>query len=298
MSKFSSQRYSSPIPKRLIKSFVKRIRLVCILLLASLLLSGCVDYDLGVNLNNANYGKFVQHIKLGEKLTSFSGDSVYEWLDSIERRARELEGKAKRISQEEVIVTIPFSNGRELQRKYNTFFNSRTNSTNSSKNNSKNNSKSRSNKSKSESELPKIDSNLLLKQSNFLLLVRNQLIYDLDLRSLALISSNVNELTNTSSIIDLEFSLKTPWGASSIQETEDSIAPEVNNKQNNKQLSWKLKPGQLNHLEAVFWLPSPVGIGTLLIVLFVALGFYLRYSFMPDPRVQFSANREQLGVRS
>ncbi|MEL6162361.1 MAG: DUF3153 domain-containing protein, partial [Cyanobacteria bacterium J06628_3] len=169
------------------KSFVKRIRLVCILLLASLLLSGCVDYDLGVNLNNANYGNFVQHIKLGEKLTSFSGDSVYEWLDSIERRARELEGKAKRISEEEVIVTIPFSNGRELQRKYNKFFNSRSNS----QNNSKNKSKSRS--SKPESELPKIDSNLVLKQSNFLLLVRNQLIYDLDLRSLALISSKGNE---------------------------------------------------------------------------------------------------------
>ncbi|MEO1187340.1 MAG: DUF3153 domain-containing protein, partial [Cyanobacteria bacterium J06636_27] len=49
----------------------------------------------------------------------------------------------------------------------------------------------------------------------------------------------------------------------------------------------------LNHLEAVFWLPSPIGIGTLLIVLFVVLGFYLRYSFMPDPRVQFSANSEQ-----
>ncbi|MEM1392621.1 MAG: DUF3153 domain-containing protein [Cyanobacteria bacterium P01_H01_bin.150] len=284
MSRFSYQRNSSSISKRLTKSFVKRIRLVCILLLASLLLSGCVDYDLGVNLNNANYGKFVQHIKLGEKLTSFSGDSVYEWLDSIERRARELEGKAKRISEEEVIVTIPFSNGRELQRKYNRFFNSR----NSSKNNSKNNSKSRSKQSQSESKLPKIDSNLILKQSNFLLLVRNQLIYDLDLRSLALISSKGNELTNTGSIIDLEFSLKTPWGASSIQKTEDSIEPQ----KNNKQLSWKLKSGQLNHLEAVFWLPSPIGIGTLLIVLFVVLGFYLRYSFMPDPRVQFSATRE------
>ena len=285
MSKFSSHSYSSSISKRLTKSFVKRIRLVCILLLASLLLSGCVDYDLGVNFNNASYGKFVQHIKLGEKLTSFSGDSVYEWLDSIERRARELEGKAKRISEEEVIVTIPFSNGRELQRKYNTFFNSRSNSQNKSK--------SRSKKSQSESELPKIDSNLVLKQSNFLLLVRNQLIYDLDLRSLALISSKGNELTNTGSIIDLEFSLKTPWGASSNQQAEDSIEPKINNKKNNKLLSWKLKPGQLNHFEAVFWLPSPIGIGTLLIVLFVALGFYLRYSFMPDPRVQFSANSGQ-----
>ena len=272
MSQFRHQRNSFRISTRLVKSLFKRIRLVCILLLASLLLSGCVDYDLGVNFNNANYGKFVQHIKLAEKLTSFSGDAVYEWLDSIERRARELDGTAKRISPEEVIVAIPFSNGRELQRKYNTFFNSR------------NDSKSGSKKAKSESELPKVESNLVLKQSNFLLLVRNQLIYDLDLRSLGLISSKGNALTNTGSIIDLEFNLNTPWGASGIEETEDAIEP----LKNNKQLSWKLKSGQLNHIEAVFWLPSPVGIGTLLIVLFIGLGFFLRYSFMPDPRIQFS----------
>lgn len=276
MSRFRYQRNSSRNSTRLVKSLLKRIRLVCILLLGSLLLSGCVDYDLGVNINNANYGKFVQHIKLGEKLTSFSGDAVYEWLDSIERRARELDGKAKRISQEEVIVTIPFSNGRELQRKYNTFFNSR------------NVSKSRSKKAESESELPKIESNLQLSQSNFLLLVRNQLIYDLDLRSLGLISSKGNALTNTGSIIDLEFSLNTPWGASSIEETENAIEPV----KSNKQLSWKLKSGELNHIEAVFWLPSPVGIGTLLIILFIGLGFFLRYSFMPDPKVQFSGSRE------
>ncbi|MBV6625026.1 MAG: DUF3153 domain-containing protein [Rivularia sp. (in: Bacteria)] len=277
MSRLSYQKYSHATTTRLVKILFKRIRLVCILLLASLLLSGCVDYDLGINLNNANYGKFVQHIKLGEKLTSFSGDAVYEWLDSIERRARELDGKAKRISEEEVIVTIPFSNGRELQRKYNVFFNSRDNA------------KSGTKKADSESELPKIDSNLFLKQSNFLLLVRNQLIYDLDLRSLGLISSKGNVLTNTGSILDLEFSLNTPWGASSIEKTEDSIEPQ----KNNKQLSWKLKPGQLNHIEAVFWLPSPVGIGTLFIVLFVALGFYLRYSFMPDPKIQFSTTSSE-----
>ena len=127
MSRLSYQKYSDATTTRLVKSLFKRIRLVCILLLASLLLSGCVDYNLGINLNNANYGKFVQHIKLGEKLTSFSGDAVYEWLDSIERRTRKLDGKAKRISKEEIIVSIPFSNGRELQRKYNTFFNSKNN---------------------------------------------------------------------------------------------------------------------------------------------------------------------------
>jgi len=60
----------------------------------------------------------VQHIKLGERLTSFSGDSAQEWLNSIERRAQQLQGKTKR-SNQEVTVTIPFNNGAELEAKFN-----------------------------------------------------------------------------------------------------------------------------------------------------------------------------------
>jgi hypothetical protein len=243
-----------------------------LVLLTSLLLSGCVKYDVGVNFNNSNSGELVQHIKLGEQLTSFSGDYVYEWLNSIERRARKLDGKAERISQEEVIVTIPFSSGGELQEKFNEFFNSRANQA------------SESVESESSSELPKIESNVILEQNNFLLLVQNRLIYDLDLRSLSLISNKGNVLANAGSILDLEFALKTPWGAKNIAQTETAIEPE----KNGNQLLWKLQTGQLNHIEAVFWLPSPLGIGAFLIILFVSGGLYLRYNFMPDPRLQFS----------
>lgn len=246
--------------------------IIGLVLLVSVLLSGCVQYDVGLNFDNSNHGELVQHIKLGERLTSFSGDSVYEWLNSIERRARKLEGKTRRVSKEEMIVTIPFSNGRELQTKFNEFFHSDDTPP------------SESAQSKVDSELPRIESNLLLFQNNFLLFVRNKLIYDLDLRSLALISSQGNVLANPGSILDLDFSLKTPWGAKNIQTTENSFEPE----KNKNQLVWKLQPGELNHIEAVFWLPSPLGIGTLLIILFVWLGFYLRYSFMPDPRIQFA----------
>ncbi|MEH1794865.1 MULTISPECIES: DUF3153 domain-containing protein [unclassified Nostoc] len=251
--------------------FPRRNPILWLVLLTSLLLTGCVKYDVGLNFDNSNSGELVQHIKLGERLTSFSGDSVYEWLNSIERRARQLEGKTQRVSQEEIVVTIPFSSGTELQEKFNEFFNPRANQT------------SESVQSKSDSELPKIESNVLLEQNYFLLLVRNRLIYDLDLRSLSLIASKGNVLANAGSILDLEFSLKTPWGAKNIQLTETAIEPE----KNGNQLLWKLQPGQLNHIEAVFWLPSPLGIGALLIILFVWGGLYLRYNFMPDPRIQF-----------
>jgi hypothetical protein len=257
---------------RINRGFFTRKPLLWLVVITSLLLSGCVKYDVGVNFNHSNSGELVQHIKLGERLTSFSGDYVYAWLDSIENRARKLEGKARRISQEEIIVTIPFSNGQELQTKFNEFFSSH------------NTQKVEANANETNSELPKIESNLLLFQNNFLLLVRNRLIYDLDLRSLALIASKGNVLADTGAILDLEFSLKTPWGAKNIQLTENAVEPQ---KQGN-QLVWRLQPGELNHIEVVFWLPSPLGIGALLIILFVWGGLYLRYTFMPDPRVQFT----------
>ncbi|BAZ28221.1 hypothetical protein NIES4074_06520 [Cylindrospermum sp. NIES-4074] len=252
--------------------YIFRKGLLWLVISASLLLSGCVQYDLGLNFDNANNGQLVQHIKLAEQLTSFSGDYVYEWLNSIERRARKLEGSAQRISQEEIIVKIPFSDGRELQDKFNEFFNYRTPQ------------KADSVEGESNLELPNITSNLVLEQNNFLLLVRNRLVYDLDLRSLALIANKGNVLANAGSIIDLDFSLQTPWGARNIQQTEEAIEPE----KNGKQLIWQLHPGELNHIEVVFWLPSPLGIGTLLIILFIWAGFYLRYTFMPDPRIQFA----------
>lgn len=246
-----------------IRGIVER-RLFGLMLLVSVLLSSCVQYQVGVNFDNPNHGVIVQHIKLGERLMSFSGDSASAWLSSIERRARQLQGKAKRLSDKEVTVTIPFNNGAELAEKFNAFFNP-TDKKNSDQ--------------PLPSELPEINSRLSLNQNNLLLLVRNRLSYDLDLRSLELISTNSNLQVTSGSILEFEFSLNTPWGARSIEKAENSIHPE----KQGRQLVWRLHPGELNHVEAVFWLPSPIGIGTVVIVLFVAAGIYLRYKFMPAP---------------
>lgn len=240
--------------------------LLWLMLLASLLLSGCVQYDVGVNFDNPHRGEIVQHIKLGEQLTSFSGDSAQEWLNSIERRARQLQGKTKR-SNQEITVTIPFNNGAELEAKFNEFFNPTG--------------KKNSDVTSTATELPNIDSHMSLIQNNLLLLLRNRLSYDLDLRSLALISTNGNLVVSPSEILELEFRLNTPWGARSVETDSNPIRPE--SYQQGRQLVWTLKPGVLNHLEAVFWLPSPIGVGSVIIALFVAAGIYLRYNFMPVP---------------
>lgn len=244
-----------------------RLRVLWIILLASLLLSGCVQYDAGVNFESPNQGEIVQHIKLGEQLRTFSDSSAQQWLNSLESRARQLQGKIKRLSPQEIIVRIPFSSGAELEEKFNQFFNPVAQ-------------KDAPTVSGQELDLPKIQSNFSLTQGNFIFWVRNRLIYDLDLRSLGVLSTNGNVIVSPGSLFDLEFSLNTPWGARSVNPSaEAAITPTV--VQKGHQLLWKLEPGQLNHLEAVFWLPSPLGIGTLLIVLLVGVGFYLKYQSLP-----------------
>ncbi|MEG4962972.1 MULTISPECIES: DUF3153 domain-containing protein [unclassified Microcoleus] len=231
------------------------------------LVTGCVQYDVGVNFESQTRGEIVQHIKLGERLTSFSSQTVAEWLKSVERRVRLLDGKTKRLSQTEVIVRIPFNNGAELQDKFNQFYNPIAPTT-----------KSRV-ASPLETDLPKFESHLSVKQNNLLLVLRNRLSLELDLRSLSLLSSNGSLLLSPGGLLELDFSLNTPWGAESIQTVAGALVPE--SYQQGKQLVWKLKPGEVNYLEAIFWIPSPVGIGALIIALFVAAGIALKYQILP-----------------
>ena len=231
------------------------------------LVTGCVQYDVGVNFESQTRGEIVQHIKLGERLTSFSSETVAEWLKSVERRVRLLDGKTKRLSQTEILVRIPFNNGAELQDKFNQFYNPIAQTA-----------KSRV-ASPLETNLPKFESHLNVKQNNLLLVLRNRLSWELDLRSLSLLSSNGSLLLSPGGLLELDFSLNTPWGAKSIETVAGALVPE--SYQQGKQLVWKLKPGEINYLEAIFWIPSPVGIGALIIALFVAAGIALKYQILP-----------------
>ncbi|MEG3922347.1 DUF3153 domain-containing protein [Microcoleus sp. POL10_C6] len=231
------------------------------------LVTGCVQYDVGVNFESQTRGEIVQHIKLGERLTSFSSETVAEWLKSVESRVRLLDGKTKRVSPTEVLVRIPFNNGAELQDKFNQFYNPIAPTT-----------KYRA-ASPLETDLPKFESHLSVKQNNLLLMLRNRLSLELDLRSLSLLSSNGSLLLSPGGLLELDFSLNTPWGAESIETVAGALVPE--SYQQGKQLVWKLKPGEVNYLEAIFWIPSPVGIGALIIALFVAAGIALKYQILP-----------------
>jgi hypothetical protein len=105
---------------------------------------------------------------------------------------------------------------------------------------------------------------LAITESNFLLASRYQLLYDIDLRSL-----NPNQPgLEKAKALDLQFALQVPSSFN------------LNANPNNH---WQLQLGTENHLESVFWLPNPIGMGGLAIALFVGMGYGLK-SLTTNPK--------------
>ncbi len=237
--------------------------LLCLCLI--LCLTGCVRYDVGVSFPQANSGTIIQHIKLGEQLTSFSEVEGNAWLNSIEKRALNLHGKTKRISPEELVITIPFNNGKDLVNKFNEFFVPQINSKQIKKVN-KNDS----------ANLLELEAKMLIKQSNLLVLERNVLDFNADLRPLGVISNEGNIIISSGDLINIQLQLNFPWGAKII--TNESAKWE---KDDLNQYNIELEAGQINQLTAIFWIPNYIGLGTIAIALFILAGFYLKYQKLP-----------------
>ncbi|MBN8561951.1 MAG: DUF3153 domain-containing protein [Leptolyngbya sp. UWPOB_LEPTO1] len=232
---------------RLLKHFI-------VLCIVCLITSGCVKYDVGVQFDSPNGGAIVQKIQLDDRLLT-SGTSQ-TWLANIEQRTRKLQGKIRKVSSNEIIATIPFSNGQDLEKKFNEFFSTELAA------------KVRGKKSL---ELPQIDSKFVVQQGNFIVLERTRLIYDIDLRSLGIATDSP---ISPNSLLDLQFSVEAPWGAQSLNRTKNGVV--IPARRNGKQLIWTLQPGVQNHIETAFWMPNPLGIGALVIAAIVAAGIFFK----------------------
>lgn len=256
--RFTSRRSPARRPAilRLVLHWVVKLRLVWLILVAFLFLSGCVRYDVGITFTDANHGTLVQQVRLSEQLTGVSRATANLWLDKLAEQTQQLDGKIEHPTDRELVMTIPFYNAKDLSTKFDRFFAAITSLTDAPTKNSAN-------------------SHLQISTNNLILWQRNRLNYEMDLRSLSVVPDAANTTTplvNPKDLLTLEFTLNTPWGARSLDQS--SLSPTV--QQQGKRLVWTLTPGEINHLEAIFWVPSPIGIGLAVIVVFVIAGMFLK----------------------
>jgi Protein of unknown function (DUF3153) len=156
--------------------WVQRLRGLAIVGLLGLLLTGCVDYRVGVRFASPNGGVLTQQVHL-DGLGAGSGRA---WLAQVDLRARSLQGRVERLSEQDLRVEIPFTNGADLEKKFNRFF-------------------------AAGKGLPEIASHLAVRQSNLLLFEWDRLIYDVDLTSLGVQSGEGEMLLSPEQLFKLKF---------------------------------------------------------------------------------------------
>ncbi len=229
---------------------------VCLVM--AIALSGCVKSDVVIDVRGANGGAIVQHIELSERLQRFSGEQLQHWIRTVEQRATAVGGQVQVSAKQALTVTIPFANTSELERKFNQFFEVLFHP----------------DPTVSGSGLPVIDAALTVDHSNFLLWERDHFTYTVDLRSLGVSSASGDVLLSPASLLQLQFQLNTPWGARTLVRTGHLRSRSL---RGGKTLIWSLLPGEQNTLETVFWLPNPIGIGAIVILILVGFGQFLKH---------------------
>jgi hypothetical protein len=205
------------------KRFIDRLIPLMGLLFCCFFLTGCVDYQLGIHFDSPNSGQFTQRIRLD----NYTNPTAQAFLQQVRQQTRSVQGSVQAISKSESLVTVPFHTAKDLEHKFNQFFQP---------------------KSVAASDLPAIVSNLKISQSNWLLFEQDQLTFDLDLTALG--------LQGTEAFAD-------PGGLFNLKMA-------VNDR------TWDLKPGQKNKVVTDFWLPMPLGWGTVAIGVLVGIGVQLR----------------------
>ena len=227
--------------------------------LVLLLCCGCVQYRMELAFNWLSGGTIVQNLKwdseVGTFIGSFSEIAADELLEEIERRAKAAGGTADFLSDSEMRVEIPFDNYRQLETKFNTFFD-RPLQLLSNGTVPKDRQHVSESKGRRRGPLPQqlaratSPQNFELSKHGFFVIDRYDLSYSIDLTDLKLPISGGFFSISADRLLDLRVALKTPLVASS----SNAAVREGN------RLEWHLNTGTLNQLTASFWTPSPLGI--------------------------------------
>ena len=127
------------------------------------LLTGCVDYNLGIQFESPNAGQLTHRIRL----ENYTNPTAQAFLQQVRQQTERVQGSLRSISPQESLVTIPFHTATELEQLFNRFF--QTDRGNASA-----------------SDLPTVVSNMTIDQGNWLLFEHDRLTFDVDLSAFGL----------------------------------------------------------------------------------------------------------------
>ena len=236
------------------------------LLLLPLLLSGCLRYDLTLRFDHHTHGQIEQTLALSERGAALAQPTLAPWLEELKVRSRPLGGQLSQ-SPQTVTLTVPFGTARDLGDRFQQLFSTPELATVPSQAEAFN----LGEPSPTYLQLPgwgPVPFELGLDQTNWVFVSRTHLTYSLDLHDLP---ANEEDAA-TPAWAELRFRLRVPWGLAQISPT---ATPPLS--QDATGAVWQLQPGQTTHIDAVFWLPNAIALGTLGIVALVLGGYGLRY---------------------
>lgn len=217
------------------------LRLLTIIALA-LCLSGCVDYQLGIQFDSQTHGVLVQTLHLDDRFVALNSEVRQQWLDVFVKEAKAFSGKAIALDDGTLQVSIDFNNGADLVQTFNQLF-------------------AKDGLMTQVPGAPPLLAHVDLTQENWGVALRNHLHADIDLSALkadaAIGDGGALDRWRT---LDLSFQVSALGDAS----------------------RWPLRPGQVNRINADFWVPSPIGIGAGVIVLLCAGGYGIRHGVLKN----------------
>lgn len=219
------------------------------LVLTVLLLTGCLQYDLDLQFDSQTHGQLVQQLRWRGGAIA-ANDELQQWLAVLSDRTQQVGGRTRWLSDNAFEIVIPFSNGQALETKFNQFFSPDAATTTFT--------------------LPAgdpIQAELTLQQGNRFVAIYNHLKLRVDLTTVPDLASTGLPLLQGQQLLAGHVTLLAPWVRSP---TGEFATQEI----------WALVPGEVNELEADFWVPSPIGIAAVSILLFVLLGYGVKYGLL------------------
>lgn len=254
----------------LVRGFI-RLRVVWIILIAIVFLSGCVRYETGLSFADANHGEWTQRIRLEKVPPGISETIAAGWLDSLKDKAKQFGGRVNAVSEEELWLKIPFYSARDLETKFNQFFQPPGTLP-----------PRRGTWTQRDQKSLNLPIRVQVQTRQWLFREREYLTIDFDFRSLKTLLAQSGLTLKSDDLLDLEFRLKTPAGAKILQ--TNGVSEPILRSQG-KQIFWQLQPGQLNHLELAFTVPNYLGTGFVVILLITLLGMLIKFLMLPPTAV-------------